>query len=56
MFRSVAEPLSLSYDLAGPPGMVQLLTMGLIGRGVEAGWIVTEVWEWEWSSRRTDKT
>jgi ferredoxin-NADP reductase len=45
VFRSVPEPLSLTYYLAGPPGMVQALTMGLIRRGVEPGKIVAEAWE-----------
>jgi ferredoxin-NADP reductase len=45
VFRSVTEPLSLTYYLAGPPGMVQALTTGLIGRGVEARKIVAEAWE-----------
>ena len=30
VFRSVPEPLSLTYYLAGPPGMVHALTIGLI--------------------------
>jgi ferredoxin-NADP reductase len=45
VFRSVPNPLALTYYLAGPPGMVQALTVGLVGRGVEAGKIVAEAWE-----------
>jgi ferredoxin-NADP reductase len=45
VFRSVTDPLALTYYLAGPPGMVQVLMMGLIGRGVDARKIVAEAWE-----------
>lgn len=45
VFRFVANPLNLTYYLAGPPGMVQALTIGLIERGVEARKIVAEAWE-----------
>ena len=45
VFRSTPDPLALTYYLAGPPGMVQALTMGLIGKEVDAGKIVAEAWE-----------
>jgi ferredoxin-NADP reductase len=45
VFNSVPEPLSLTYYLAGPPAMVQALTMGLIRREVEPGKIIAEAWE-----------
>ena len=45
VFRSVPEPLSLTYYLAGPPGMVQALTIGLINRGLAPGQIIAEAWE-----------
>jgi ferredoxin-NADP reductase len=45
VFGSVPEPLSLTYYLAGPPGMVQALTQGLIQRGLPPGQIVAEAWE-----------
>ena len=45
VFGSVPEPLSLTYYLAGPPGMVQALTQCLIQRGLPPGQIVAEAWE-----------
>jgi len=45
VFGSVQEPLSLTYYLAGPPGMVQALTQGLIQHGLPPGQIVAEAWE-----------
>ncbi len=45
VFRSIHHPLSLTYYLAGPPGMVQALTMGLLERGVELRKIIAEAWE-----------
>ena len=45
VFRSFPEPLALTYYLAGPPGMVHALTIGLIQRGLAPRQIVAESWE-----------
>jgi len=42
---SVPEPLSLTYYLAGPPGMIAALTTGLRQRGLPPGQIVADAWE-----------
>ena len=42
---SVPEALSLTYYLAGPPGMVHTLTLDLIQRGMTPGQIVSQAWK-----------
>ncbi len=42
---SVPNPFSLTYYLAGPPGMIQALRAGLSGHGLPSGQIVADAWE-----------
>jgi len=45
ILRSVPEPLSLTFYLAGPPEMIQALTTGLRQRGLDPAQIVADAWE-----------
>jgi len=45
VFRSIPEPLSLAYYLAGPPEMIQTLTVALTRRGLPTGQVIAEAWE-----------
>ena len=45
VFRSVPEPLSLTYYLAGPPAMLKSLSAGLVENGIPAHQICMDAWE-----------
>ncbi len=45
VFRSVPEPFSLTYYLAGPQEMIQALSGELTRRGVPPGQVIAEAWE-----------
>ena len=45
VFRVVPKPLSLTYYLAGPTGMVRALTNDLIQLGLAPAQIMAEAWE-----------
>ena len=45
VFARLPEPLSLTYYLAGPPGMIGALTTGLRQRGLAETQIVADAWE-----------
>jgi ferredoxin-NADP reductase len=45
VFGTVPEPLSLAYYLAGPPEMIQTLTLALTQRGLPNGQVIAEAWE-----------
>ena len=45
VFRSVPEPLSLTYYLAGPPGMIAALRYGLRQCGLAEEQIIADAWE-----------
>ncbi len=45
VWKSVPEPPTLTYYLAGPTEMIQTLTTGLKQRGVRSGQIIADAWE-----------
>jgi len=45
VFESVPAPLSLTYYLAGPPGMIQSLIAGLHQHGLSPEKIIADAWE-----------
>jgi ferredoxin-NADP reductase len=45
VFGTVPEPLSLAYYLAGPPGMIQTLTLALTRHDLDPSQVISEAWE-----------
>ncbi len=45
VWASVSNPLAVTYYLAGPPEMMQILTDNLGQRGVDSSRIITDAWE-----------
>jgi methane monooxygenase component C len=45
VLASISNPLTLTYYLAGPPGMVHSLTSGLSQRGIPSSRIIADAWE-----------
>jgi ferredoxin-NADP reductase len=45
VWKSLPDPLSITYYLAGPPEMLRILKSGLLQRNVSPGCIITDEWE-----------
>ncbi|HUE99684.1 MAG TPA: FAD-dependent oxidoreductase [Anaerolineales bacterium] len=45
VFKSLSNPLLVTYYLAGPPEMLDALTRGLEARGVQKNQILIDAWE-----------
>ena len=45
IWKSIPDPLAVTYYLAGPPAMLSSLTQSLKGRGVGQNQIVIDAWE-----------
>ncbi len=45
VFRSVTSPLTLNYYLAGPPEMINVVTVGLSKLGVTSDHLIADAWE-----------
>ena len=45
VWKSIPDPLAITYYIAGPPEMIRIFTHGLGQRGVPSNCIITDAWE-----------
>jgi ferredoxin-NADP reductase len=45
VWKTLPQPQSVTYYLAGPPEMLRVLTAGLLQRGIQENRLLTDAWE-----------
>ncbi|MCL4529157.1 MAG: FAD-dependent oxidoreductase [Chloroflexi bacterium] len=45
VWKSIPDPLAVTYYIAGPPEMIRIFTQGLSQRGVPTNCIIIDAWE-----------